>query len=271
MKIRAAMKTRSRFRGFTLVELLVALSIALFLMGGLVSLVFALRRTGTIQTGLSQLQEEERLSLTLIGDVIQSAGYFPIEPTGWVAGQPLNTAAGSLLPAGAFTFSGQGITGTGTASATAPFDTISVRYITSGTDGMMNCGGGTSAAGTVINTFQIGIVNGTSYLQCVLTIGNNAPQTINLVPNVTQMQVFYGVRSNTGWGTKSVDTYLTANGVTNGTINYWPYVLSVTVVLQFANPLWCAAGSCQQGQSTAQPQYVSFSTIVDVMNQTGVA
>jgi type IV pilus assembly protein PilW len=263
------MKARARSQGFTLVELMVALSIALFLMGGLVSLVFALKRTSTIQTGLSQLQDEERLALSLVGDVIQTSGYFPIEPTGWVSGATLNTAAGELLPAGAFTYAGQGITGTGTASAVAPFDTISVRYVTSGTDGLINCGGSTSAAGMVTNTFQIGVVNGTSYLQCVLTAGGTTT-TINLVPNVTNMQIFYGVRSNLGWGTNSADTYMTATSVTGGAINYWPYVLSVTVILTFANPLSCTAGSCQQGQSPSLPATVQFSTIVDVMNQTGV-
>jgi type IV pilus assembly protein PilW len=265
---RSSIPTRSR--GFSLVELLVAISIAVFLMGGLVSLVFALRRTNTIQTGLSQLQDEERLSLSLIGDVIQTSGYFPIEPVGWVSGQALNTASAELPPSGSFTFSGQGLTGTGTASTTAPFDTLSVRYVTSGTDNVINCSGSANTtAANVTNVFQIGVVNGTSYLQCVLTVNNNV-QTINLVPGVTKMQVYYGVRTNTGWGTNSVDTYLTANAVTNGAINYWPYVLSVKVILTFVNPLYCAAAPCQQGQTSTVAPTVQFSTIVDVMNQTGI-
>jgi type IV pilus assembly protein PilW len=240
--------------GFTLIELLVALTIALFLMGGLVSLVFALKRTTTIQTGLSQLQENERLAMTLLGDVIQSAGYYPIEPTGWVPGQQLNAALTELPAVGAFTTGGQAVVGTGTGSTTTPpFDTLSVRYLTSGTDNVINCSGSSSTvAATFINQFQVATVNGTSYLQCVLTV-NGVQKTINLVPGVASMQVFYGVKTNSGAATNSVDTYVTSQNVSN-----WSNVLAVSVNLRFVNPLY--------GQPS-QPQYVPLNCEFDVMNQ----
>jgi type IV pilus assembly protein PilW len=250
------MKRPTLQRGFTLIELLVAMSIALFLMGGLVSLVFALKRTNTIQTGLSQLQENERLAMTLMGDVIQSAGYYPIKPVGWVPGQPLNAAMTELPAVGAFTTSGQAIVGTGTGSTTTPpFDTVAVRYLTSGSDNVINCTGSTSTVpGTVfINQFQVATVNGTSYLQCVLTVNGGAPKTINLVPGVASMQVIYGVKTNSGAATNSVDAYVTAQNVPN-----WSNVLSVTVNFQFVNPLY--------GQPS-QPQYVPLNGQFDVMNQ----
>ena len=51
-------------RGFTLVELMIALLIALFLIGGLVTLVGAMKITFANQNGLSQLQESERMAMT---------------------------------------------------------------------------------------------------------------------------------------------------------------------------------------------------------------
>ena len=76
---------RTAQSGFTLVELMIAVTIALFLVGGLVTLVDGMKRAALSQDGMSQLQDNERMAATLMSDVIQSAGYFP-NPT-------VNTAA----------------------------------------------------------------------------------------------------------------------------------------------------------------------------------
>ena len=52
-----------RQSGFTLVELLVALLIGLFLLGGLMTLVQDNRRTFAGQNQLSQLQDSERMAI----------------------------------------------------------------------------------------------------------------------------------------------------------------------------------------------------------------
>ena len=51
------MSMRTSHRGFTLIELMVAILIGLFLIGGLLTLVQAMKRTSTMQSGLSQLQD----------------------------------------------------------------------------------------------------------------------------------------------------------------------------------------------------------------------
>ena len=61
-------------RGFTLIELMIALLIALFLIGGLLTLVQAMKSTSISQSGMSQLQDNERMAMTLMTDVIQSTG-----------------------------------------------------------------------------------------------------------------------------------------------------------------------------------------------------
>src|ERR1700733_9626046 len=64
-------------RGFSLIELSIAVLIALFLLGGLVTLVQGFRRANGTQTALSQLQDNQRIAMTLITNVVQKAGYFP--------------------------------------------------------------------------------------------------------------------------------------------------------------------------------------------------
>jgi type IV pilus assembly protein PilW len=257
------MKIRSPHRGFTLIELMVALLIGLFLIAGLLILVQAMRRTFTMQTGLSQLQDNERMTTTLMTDVIQSTGYFP---------NPLVNSATTEFPVtGAFTTAGQAMVGAGAYGAAAPGDSITVRYATAGGDNVINCTGGTSAvAATFTSTFSVDIYGN---LNCALsvnasgTITNSTIQLISgqvvnglVVSGVTNLQVYYGVQTNTAAGNSSVDTYLDATAVTTG--NYWGNVISVKLTLTYVNPL-----SGQPGQTSTT---VPFTRVVDVMQKTGV-
>jgi type IV pilus assembly protein PilW len=256
------MITRNSHRGFTLVELMVAILIGLFLTGGLLTLVQAMRRTATMQGGLSQLQDNERMTTTLMTDIIQSTGYFP---------NPLVNSASTEFPVtGSFTVAGQAIVGSGAYGAAAPGDSITVRYATAGGDGVVNCSGGTSAlAATFTNTFS---VDAFGNLNCVLIVNNGtittttiqliSGQMVNgvLVSGVTKLQVYYGVQTNIAAANSSVDTYLDATGVTAG--NYWGNVISVMLTLTYVNPLWG-----QPGQISAT---IPFTRVVDVMQKTGV-
>jgi type IV pilus assembly protein PilW len=257
------MSKRSAHRGFTLIELLVALLIGLFLIAGLLTLVQAMRRTFTMQTGLSQLQDNERMTTTLMTDVIQSTGYFP---------NPLVNSATTEFPVtGSFTTAGQALVGSGAYAAVPPGDSITVRYATAGGDNVINCAGGTSAvAATFTNTFS---VDAFGNLNCALsvnvsgTITNSTIQLISgqvvnglVVSGVTDLQVYYGVQTNAAAPVGSVDTYLDANGVTAG--NYWGNVISVKLTLTYVNPL---SGLPGQVATT-----VPFTRVVDVMQKTGV-
>jgi type IV pilus assembly protein PilW len=256
------MITRNAHRGFTLVELMVAVLIGLFLIGGLLTLVQAMRRTSTMQSGLSQLQDNERMTTTLMTDVIQSSGYFP---------NPMVNSATTEFPVtGSFTVAGQALVGSGAYGAAAPGDSITVRYATAGGDGVLNCSGGTSAvAATFTNTFS---VDAFGNLNCVLTVNSGTVTTTTIqlisgqvvngavVSGVTNLQVYYGVETNIAAGNSSVDTYLDANAVTAG--NYWGNVISVKLTLTYVNPL-----SGQPGQTSTT---IPFTRVVAVMQKTGV-
>ena len=240
---------RTAQSGFTLVELMIAMTIALFLAGGLVTLVDGMKRAALSQDGMSQLQDNERMAATLMSDVIQSAGYFP-NPT-------VNTAASLLPVTGVYTAAGQSIFGTAGTS-----DTLSVRYVTGGTnapakDNTINCMGNTNTTQTLYsNVFSIATVAGVSSLVCNLNSGGNQP----LASGVTKLQILYGVQTNPAALTNSADTYLNATAVNAG--NYWGKILSVKIQLTFTNPM-----ANQPGQLPT----IVFTRIVDVMNKTGVS
>ncbi|MGA2397751.1 MAG: PilW family protein [Steroidobacteraceae bacterium] len=238
-------------RGFTFVEIMIAMALGLFLIGGLLTLVQAMRRTSTNQSGLSQLQDNERMAMQLITDVVQSTGYF--------TNPVLNTAAGQFPAAtygpAVFTFAGQGIVG----NVGAP-DIITSRYQTAGTnvgDNVINCTGNASALpASFVN--QITVVN--NYLTCTLWVNGAQQPPVSLVPGITNMTVLYGVQTGNGAATNSADTYLDAAGVNAGP--YWNVVKSVQVTLTFINPMFG-----QPGQTNAT---VNFTRTIDVMNRTGV-
>lgn len=237
--------------GHTLIELSVAMLIALFLLGGVLAMEQSTRRSYGNQTDLSQLQDSERLAMTLINDVIQSAGYFP-NPT-------VNSAASALPPIPGFA-QNQAISGV--YSATAPTDTISVRYMTDSGDNVLLCDGSTNTSGgshTYVNTFSVD--NVTHRLVCTLgtdAVGTGAP--VELVDKVRDLQVWYGVKRGGAATDNNVDTYVRADGMVAAD---WPNVTSVKVRVVFANPL---AGQAGQAAGSTIP----FERVVSVMGRTGV-
>jgi len=263
-------------RGFTIVELMIALLIAVLLMGGLVTMVQAMRRAFNAQSGLSQLQDDQRMAMMFLTSTIQAAGYYTLPATSG------NSAALSLPVQGVFASAGQAVYGTGKWNDSPLQNTITVRYMTAGGDGITNCAGGVSlVAATFVNTLSI---DNSGNLNCTVTTiiagVASAPQitpiitgsTLNgtLVKGVVGMQIYYGVQTLMANPT-SVDTYLdgyTANtapsywmaAVSTGTVGN---VISVKVTLTFKNPLYG-----QPGQNT---QNIAFTRIINVMNKTGAS
>ncbi len=236
--------------GFSLIELMIALLIGLFLVGGLLTVMQQNKRTFTSQNSLSVLQDNERLAMTMITDVIQQAGYFP-NPT--VNSAPTMLPAYSSGPAGAM-LSSQSINGTYLAAA--PGDTITARYTTASGDGVVNCIGAPNTSGanySYVSTFKI---NPQNQLICTTEAGIAYP----LVNGVVNLSVLYGV--NTLGTSNNVDTYMNASQVTPA---WWNKVLSIRVSLTFTNPLWV------NGQAgIPQPQFYVLSRDIAIMNQTGI-
>jgi type IV pilus assembly protein PilW len=237
-------------RGFTLLELMIAMTIGLFLAGALITVVQTNKTVFLNQNQLEQMQDSQRMAMTLMTDVVQSAGYFP-DPT-------TNTLGNTLVASGAFANS-QAITGLYVAAS--PGDTISVRYMTAPQDGILNCSGVSNAnpvgGANILYVNQFAVVPVGTSGKLVCTMNGTA---YNLVSGVTNLSVLYGVKTNAGATGNNVDTYLNATQVTAG--NYWPSIISVQISLTFLNPLYTVAGQGQQ-------QFITIQRVVDVMNQTG--
>lgn len=231
--------------GFTLIELMIAIGVAVFLLGGLLVILQNMGRTRTNQTDLAQLQDNQRLAMTLITDVVQAAGYFP-DPTTTtlVASLPATTVAGVALSAG------QGISGSYLADD--PGDTLTARYTTASNDTIINCVGGTNTSGanvSYVNTFSVK----DGQLVCSL----NGAATVPLIDKVKRLDVLYGVKRSFALDNNNVDTYLRADQVLAAD---WPNVTSVKVRITFDNPI----------KEPGQPATIQFTRIITVMGRAGV-
>jgi type IV pilus assembly protein PilW len=238
--------------GYSLIELSIAMVIALFLLGGLFSILQTTRKTSVTQTALAQLQDNERIAMTLIAETIQSAGYFP---------NPLATSAIVALPAASPFQAGQAITGTTGGTSTTP-DTITVRFQADPSGQVWGCLGTSDSQGTA-HTYKLLVQNDsgstTTSLYCAK---DGATNPTRLVPNVSNLKVFYGV-DTTGTGT-GINSYIQASDMTNA---LWLNVYTVSVALTFSNPLLNQPGQSNAGQ-TAAPA-ITFTRVVPLMLRMG--
>ncbi len=247
-----ARRASRRNSGFTLVELMVAIAVALFLLGGLFASLQSTRKAYGNQNLLAQLQDNQRLAMTLLAEVVETTGYYPNPVT--------NTATAVLSPDALFATAGQAIVGA--ANPAGPGDMITVRYAPALNDNAYSCIGtqNTATAPYAIfeNTFQVinnqlvCTFNGTQYPLITSNV-NGAGVTILGVQNMT---LLYGVKSNLADTGSCTDTYLTAAQVTAG--NYWNSVCSVTVTLTFINPI------------TPTGPGISISRVIALMSTAGV-
>ncbi len=241
---------------------MITVAIALFLIGGLLTITQNVRQTYLNQQALSQLQDEQRFAMTVITDVIQTGSYFP-DALAWVPATSLPARAAYVGGQPPFA-TGQAFTGS---SPGALPDTLSVRYRTAINDGVLLCDGSTNTAiapsAVYTNNFTVVLPNGG--VPGMLMCGINAANARAIVYGVQGMQIFYGVKRNFALNDYNVDTYLTAPQMNAGGPNGgdWANLSTVLVRLTFTNPLYVAPG---RGQL---PTLV-FERVVEVMGRAGV-
>ncbi|WP_199153053.1 PilW family protein [Chromobacterium sp. ASV23] len=230
---------RPRQTGSGLVEIMVAITIGLLLLSVLVMIFTSTKLAQSNQSGLTQLQDNQRTAMTLINTIVESAGYYP---------SPQTQAATDALPASGVFAAGQSITGTsGTGGAS---DTLTIRFATAPGDGILNCNGtsNTGSNNTIyINQFAI---NSNNQLTCALNGGTAQP----LVDGVSNMTVQYGVDTN---GNGSVNQYFSASALPAGAA-----VRSVKVTLTMVNPIANQVQVATQGTNS-----LTVSWVIGVMNQ----
>jgi type IV pilus assembly protein PilW len=246
-------RNRLRTSGFTLVELMVAMAISLFLIGGMLAILQNVRNTYSAQTKLAQLQDNERLAMTLLANVIQSAGYYP---------NPYANSAGSALPVSPSFGAAATPVIFGVTNANPQGDTLAVRYAAANGDQIMNCMGQTNTAVAPYLSWENDFaVDANHELTCAVwdSQSNATTAPVAVVTGIQGIAMLYGVDANHGSPGTCVDTYMTATQVTAN--NDWGNICSVKVTLTFSNPIPPADGT----KPTLQ-----FTRIIAVMNQGGV-
>ena len=208
--------------GFTLLETLIALTIGVFLLGGIAVVLGVTRQNFNAQAGMGQLQDDQRIAVNVLVNVVEHAGYF-YNPT-------TQTAANAFPLTTPFVNAGQSVSGSSGSGSAA--DSLTVRYWQSAagsstSDFLEDCNGNTNTGASplaVTNTFTLDSQN---QLNCA--VGSNPAKP--LAAGISSFSVMYGVDFNNN---RSVDAYLPASAMTAG---YWALVGSVQVSIGFVNPL----------------------------------
>ena len=224
-------------RGITLVELMVAMVIGLFLMLGLGTMFYSMRTTSIARQGLSALQDNERMTMTFLGASIQGAGSYP---------NALTQNSAAQFPASGVFAAGQTLSGS--TGATPNTDSISVRFVTplTGTTNIQGCAPNLTANTAYTDVFTVNTTSDTfvctenaAVIPLVAGIaGVTSGAVVTNLAGIAGMSILYGVDTT---GTGSVTQYLPASSTLN-----WSAVKTVSVTLLFNNPL---AG--QSGQVAA--------------------
>jgi type IV pilus assembly protein PilW len=238
-----------RQRGFSLIELMIAITVSVFLAGGLIMMVQSTRNAFGNQNLLGQLQDNERLAMNFLSEVVESTGYFP---------DPVNNTSALMLPANpAFVAPGQAVVGT--FSAAPPGDSISVRFAAAAGDiNLFNCLGLTNTAAvpdTFTNTFS---VNAQNQLQCTASsqLGTFAPRTVPLVTGVQNLSILYGIKRSVNDTGSCADTYLNASQML---VTDWSSICSISVSITFTNPV-----------PPQNPPTITIRRVIATMNAAGV-
>jgi type IV pilus assembly protein PilW len=232
-------RVKYRRAGFTLIELMIAITITLFLVAGVVGIVMSVRGTFKTQDGLTQIQETQRFFLTAVDNTVRLAGYFvnPLVDTSTSA-LPATTTAN---PDGTIFIAGQSIGGTTGSGANS--DSVNVRYQVANNDGLMNCQGDTNSTGASLVWSNSFAVNASHQLTCTISVNGGAPGTpVILVDNVATVKILYGVDTD---GDNSVDKYLSSADVvaasckdkTPAPLNCWLAVSSVQLTITLLDPV----------------------------------
>ena len=230
---------RPRQRGLSLIELMVAIVITLFMVTAVMVVLLGMRNSFVAQGAMAHLQESERQAFTLLTASLRQAGYYT-NPIGLTAAQalpalqrpPNGTIVASMTAGQPLFSSGNG--GTGNNS-----DNIEVRYLTGTSDGVANCLGNTNPSTTsTLMVFDYWFISNN---QLVCYDNQAGKYWVALVDNVNTMNITFGTDTR---GTGNVDAYLSPDAV--GTAQLWSKVHTVRISLTFLDPSKSTASNPQK-------------------------
>ena len=226
---------RARQAGFTLVEMMVAVTIGLVVMFGVTATFVNLKNTFKSQDKLGQLQDNERLALTFLTNSINEAGYYPDPKSASTITASTAPATSPASPGGTMPAL-VGVFGTADGgSATSP-ESLQTAFSTIATDGLISCiGTNYAGAGTVTVRNIFYVDPSTNSLMCRVLVNGLGSDTMTnsgtpqvLATGISKMAVMYGLASA---GTQQVNVY-----VAPGNVPSWTTVKAVRITLTLPNP-----------------------------------
>ena len=265
---------RASERGFTITEVMVAITLAVFLLMGLFSILQQTRNANNEASGLSQLQDDERVAMTILTDTIQQAGYTP---------SPNGSLQSKFVADG--TFANQGQLLVGGAGAVAG-DRLTLRYVLADGDSALTCLGTQNHTGALkvfkeIFEIQTGFTGWGSTLACSSDDGvadqplvNNvvnltfqfAVNTTSAIPATPPNAVGPTLEGSGAMGNGCpADTYIPTATMIDAD---WTNVCAVKVDITFINPLYQPPG--QPNPTPGQPPYITFERVISILSKAGV-
>ncbi len=225
---------RARQAGFTLVEMMVAITIGLVVLFGMTATFVNLKNTFKSQDQLGQLQDNERLALTFLTNSINESGYYPDPKNASTIAASTAPSTSPASPGGAMP-AAVGVFGTASSGASTP-ESLQTAYASMSTDGLVSCIGTNYAGAGTVTVRNIYYVDpSTNSLMCRVLVNGLGSDTMTnggtpqvLVTGVKTMAVMYGLAPA---GTQQVNVY-----VTPGNVPSWTTVKAVRITLNFANP-----------------------------------
>ena len=206
-------------KGFSIVELLVAVTLSALLLLGVTKIFVDTKSSYNLREGLSRLQENGRFAMDLVQLSFRQTGF---KANGF---QSDNNAflvdVGNYGPANNdFVAAGQVVAGSEGGGANS--DTLSFRFQQPSAAPFINeCNPNIApvAGATLVNTIYIAADN---TLHCIDSAGTD----LQVIDGVENLQILYGVDSDID---RVADMYIPANTVTANTD--WPQVVSVRLAL----------------------------------------
>lgn len=273
---------RRSMRGFTLVELLVSVTIGLILMLFLSSLYFNSKSSSRLNDDNARIQEDGRFALNLIGRSLMQAGYgnmltgnttdFPPVSAPTLTGL-IGCDNGFAMPIAAVPACASAA-GTDSAFAVSytsePYDATNSPISGAGIDcsGVKAIGATATQGGLITNSFYRDAA--TSILYCM---GNPGGTPQKILSNVDQMKVTYGVDT----ASKYVPTQMGVNASVAGAVPFnqnnragWGTVITATVCLDIHssnNVISTSAGQTYtncSGQSVTASDHLLHTTMTQV-------
>ncbi|AGA91847.1 prepilin-type N-terminal cleavage/methylation domain-containing protein [Thioflavicoccus mobilis 8321] len=194
-------------RGFTLVELMVALLIGVFLTAGVLALFAATKQSYRINEGVSRVQESGRFAIDYMSRDLRLAGFTELGTT-LTSNFVMGWNGASSAPSGAMT------AGVPSSDYEAQTDVLSISYIE-------------PLAAATTHTILYYIAEGASGEPGLFRKEDSATSQ-ELLEGVYDMQIRYGL-DTTSPPDGQLDSYADADTVTTGT--NWPNVVAVRIDL----------------------------------------